>query len=448
MAYTLLLNGQEDFKLLLIVNLNHIQVNTIEKENIIIAVHYGKRIINLSIPAGNLVFNLKANAFPPPEDEAEEIQRALKEPVGCGRLKDIVPPDASVVIMGDDYTRVTPQEKIIPFVLKELNEAGVSDGRIKIIIAYGTHRPMTGDEIEKKYGRELMDRVRITGHDCHNNLVDKGVTRRGTHIIVNKEVLDADFRIAVGCVLPHHPVGWSGGAKMLLPGIAGVKTTNAMHLLGATEQQLGKVSTPCRDEMEDFAREVGLHFILNVLQTDNGELLKAVSGHFIDAHREAVSWGEKIYGVPFKEKADITISSAHPADYDLTQADKGLFSAELATKSGGEIILLSPCEEGIAPTHGKEMARLARYDDDTLLKKLNMGEVEDPFGVSECMYLNYIKRNFKATLTMDPVLTNIMGFNYLGADNIQEFIDKRIEAEPDIKIGIVHQSSEVLPRQI
>jgi len=432
----------------LIVNLNDIQVNTTKKDNKTIPVHYGKRIINLNIPAGNLAFNLKANEFSPPADEAEEIKRALREPVGSGRLKDIVPPDASVVILGDDYTRVTPQAKIIPLILDELNEAGVSDDHIKIIIAYGTHRPMTKDEIEKKYGRELMQRVRIAGHDCHNNLVDKGVTRRGTHIIVNREVLEADFRIAVGGVLPHHPVGWSGGAKMLLPGIAGVKTTNAMHLLGATEQQLGKVSTPCRDEMEDFAREVGLHFILNVLQTENGELLKAVSGHFIDAHREAVRWGEKIYGVPFKERADITISSAHPADYDLTQADKGLFSAELATKSGGEIILLSPCEEGIAPTHGKEMARLARYDDETLLKKLNAGEVEDPFGVSECMYLNHIKRNFKATLTMDPVLANVMGFHYLGADNVQAYIDKRIEAEPDIKIGIVHQSSEVLPRQI
>ncbi|MDD4107854.1 MAG: nickel-dependent lactate racemase, partial [Prolixibacteraceae bacterium] len=325
-------------------------MNNTEKDKKIIPVHYGKRLIDLSIPSGRLAFNLKANAFSPPEDEQQEIRRALREPLGCGRLKDIVSPDASVVILGDDYTRVTPQDRIIPLILDELNEAGVSNDQIKIIIAYGTHRPMSEDEIEKKYGRELMKRVTITGHDCHNNLVDKGVTRRGTHIIVNKEVLEADFRIAVGGVLPHHPVGWSGGAKMLLPGIAGVKTTNAMHLLGATEQQLGKIITPCRDEMEDFAREVGLHFILNVLQTENGELLKAVSGHFIDAHREAVSWGEKIYGVPFKERADITISSAYPADYDLTQADKGLFSAELATKPGGEIILLSPCEEGIAPT--------------------------------------------------------------------------------------------------
>jgi len=414
----------------------------------IIPVHYGKRKIDLTIPESNLVFNLKANEFPPPEDEAAEIERAMREPVGSGRLKDIVPEDASVIIMGDDRTRVTRQDKIIPVVLEELHAGGVSDDQIKIVIAYGTHRPMTEQEIEKKYGRELMDQVKIVDHDCHNNLIDKGVTRRGTHIIVNKEVLDADFRIAVGGILPHHPVGWSGGAKMLLPGIAGVKTTNAMHLLGATEQQLGKVITPCREEMEDFAKEVGLHFILNVLQTEDGKILRAVSGHYIDAHREAVKWGKKIYGAGFEEPADITISSAYPSDYDLTQADKGLFSAELATKQGGEIILLSPCDEGIAPTHGEQMAKLARYDDETLLKMLDAGVVEDPFGVSECMYLNHIKRNFKATLTMDPVLTNIMGFHYLNINDVQEYISKRIDLESNIKIGIVHQSTEVLPQKL
>jgi lactate racemase len=416
--------------------------------NEIIPVNYGKRKINLTIPKTNIVFNLKANEFPSSEDEATEIERAMREPVGSGRLKDIVPKNSSVVIMGDDRTRVTRQDRIIPFVLEELHAAGVRNEQIKIIIAYGTHRPMTKEEIEDKYGRELMSQVNIVGHDCHNNLIDKGITRRGTHIIVNKEVLDADFRIAVGCVLPHHPVGWSGGAKMLLPGIAGVKTTNAMHLLGATEQQLGKIITPCREEMEDFAKEVGLHFILNVLQTEDGEILKAVSGHYIDAHREAVKWGKKIYGAEFEEPADITISSAYPADYDLTQADKGLFSAELATKQGGEIILLSPCDEGIAPTHGEQMAKLARYDDETLLQMLDEGLVEDPFGVSECMYLNHIKRNFKAILTMDPVLTNIMGFYYLDISNLQEYINKRIDLESNIKIGIVHQSSEVLPQML
>ena len=185
---------------------------------------------------------------------------------------------------------------------------------------------------------------------------------------------------------------------MLLPGVAGQETICAMHLLGANDPQLGKVLTPCREEMEDVAREVGLHFIVNVIHNKEGIVLKSLAGHFVEAHRQAVNWGFEVFGVKFSEYADITLSSTWPADFDLTQSDKGLFSAELATRSGGEIILVSPCPEGIAPTHGEEMARLAQYSDNILWKMLDEKRIHDPFCASENMYLNHIKNNFKSTL--------------------------------------------------
>lgn len=413
----------------------------------VIPVHFGEKVIKLQIPKKNLCFNLKRNEFDAPEDPRVEIRRALQNPKGTKRLKEIVTKDSTVVILADDRTRVTPQKLILPLILDELHEAGIGNKQIKLVIAYGTHRPMTDEEILERFGQDIIDQIEIKHHDCHGNLVNRGITKRGTRIVVNKEVLNADIRIGVGGVLPHHPVGWSGGAKILLPGVAGTETVHAMHLLGATEQQLGKVLTPCREEMEDFARDVGLHFIVNVIQTDNGELLKAIAGHFIEAHREAVKWGMEIFGAKFAQAADITISSAYPSDYDFTQADKGLFSAEIATKPKGEIILLSPCYEGIAPTHGKEIARLAKYDDATLFKMLDDNVIEDRFGASECMYLNHIKRNFKATLTMDSILTNLLGFHYLEIDDLQEYLGERINLENDIQIGIVHNSSEVLPVQ-
>ncbi len=410
-----------------------------------IPVHFGERIIELGIPGKNVCFNLKRNEFTPPPDAGEEIRRAVQNPAGSARLSEIAYPGASVVILVDDRTRVTPQKLILPVILDELNRGGVRDEDIRLVIAYGTHRQMTESETVERFGSDIMGRVSIRHHDCHNNLINRGVTRRGTRIIVNREVMEADIRIGIGGVLPHHPVGWSGGAKIFLPGVAGTETVNAMHLLGATEQQLGKILTPCREEMEDFASDVGLHFIVNVLQTENGDLLKAVAGHFIQAHREAVRWGMQIFGAEFSESADITVSSAYPSDYDLTQADKGLFSAEIATKPGGEIILLSPCHEGIAPTHGREIARLSAYNDATLWKMLGEDSIEDRFGASECMYLNHIKYNFKTTLTMDPALTNIMGFYYLPPDEINEYLNHRIRLNENLRIGILHNSSEVLP---
>ncbi|MFA7229611.1 MAG: lactate racemase domain-containing protein, partial [Melioribacteraceae bacterium] len=250
-----------------------------------IKINFGNEILELDIPENNLVFNMKANEFPAPKSEPDEIRNSLLHPIGSKRLKDIVKPNQSVVILGDDRTRLTPQDRIIPIVLEELYSAGIKSDQIKILIATGTHRPMTNKEIELKYGRQLMDEVEIKNHSYKDfrNLVDKGTTRRGTRIIVNKEFLEADIRIGIGGILPHHPVGWSGGAKILLPGVAGEETTSDMHLLGATEQQLGKIETPCRQEMEDFAREVGLEFIVNVIMDSKGNVLKCISGHFIDA---------------------------------------------------------------------------------------------------------------------------------------------------------------------
>jgi nickel-dependent lactate racemase len=370
------------------------------------------------------------------------LDEYLQHRAGRGRK----PLNDSLERMVDDRTRKTPQKLLLPFVLDELNEAGVNNNQIKLIIATGTHRDMTEDEILERFGQDIVKRVAIENHDCFNNLIDKGVTRRGTKILVNKDVLDADIRIAVGASLPHHPTGWSGGAKMLLPGVAGKETVNAMHLLGATEAQLGKVMTPMREEMEDFAMEVGVHFIINVIINEKDEIVKAVSGHVIEAHREIVKWGMKLNGVDFKEKADITISSSFPFDYDLTQADKGMFSAARATKDNGEIILLSPCYEGIAPTHGEEMSRLAKYDDDTLWKMLEDDVIGNRFAASECMYLNYVKRNFKMTLTMnDPMLANIMGFYHLSVNDLQRYISHCIQLDKSIKVGIINNSGEILP---
>ncbi len=407
--------------------------------------HYGEKTIDFDIPAENLCFNLCRNRMDLPSDQSAEIVRALENPTGTGRLQNIVPRNSSVVIMADDRTRMTPQKLILPFVLEELNRAGVSDSNIRVVIAQGTHRNMTSREIVERFGEEVTGRVAIRNHDCSRDLVDMGVTGRGTRILVNREVMDADFRIAVGGVLPHHPAGWSGGAKMLLPGVAGRETVIAMHLLGATESQLGRIDSPCREEMEDFARKVGLHFIFNVILDENGRIVRAAAGHFIDAHREIVSWARKVNGVAFREKADITISSSYPFDYDLTQADKGLFSAALATKTGGEILLLSPCYEGIAPTHGQEMSRLARYDDATLWKMLEENVIENRFAACECMYLNYIRRNFKTTLTMDPLLANLMNFYYLPAAEVPAYVSRKLELHKGLRIGIVNNSGEILP---
>ena len=412
-----------------------------------IRVHYGKEMLELPIPADNLAFNLFPKKVSGTDNEQEVIEQALQRPIGCGRLCELVPSDASVVIIADDRTRMTPQDRIIPQVLNELYAAGVTKKHIRIIIAYGTHRRMSDSEVELKFGRKITSTVEIRHHDCldQSKLLDMGLTRRGTRIFVNRECMEADIRIGIGSVVPHYPTGWSGGAKILLPGLAGEETTYAMHLLGITETSLGQEVSPVREEMEDFAREVGLHFIVNVIHDDHGRVVHAVSGHFIKAHREAVRLGRDMYSAVYREKADITLSSPYPIDYDLTQSSKGLFSAELATKPGGEIILLSPCSEGIAPTHGDEMLRLGLYDNDRIRYMLDKRQISDPLSATECMYYNLVKDKFRTVLMMDSDLSRRLGFNHISPDALPGYIARRLEENRGLKIGVLNQSAELLP---
>lgn len=412
-------------------------------------IHYGKEILALNINDDALRYELRPLDIETIDDVSGEVLRALRNPINSNSLKDIVKKGDKVVILVDDITRLTPVKEILPLVLDEINQGGVPDKDILIVIALGTHRPMTKDEINNKYGEKIVKRVRIVNHDYldKSNLKHYGTTRRGTDIWVNRLVVEADVRIGIGNILPHFPTGWSGGAKILLPGVAGEHTTGLFHLLGATEQQLGKVDTPCREEIEDFATITGLEFILNTILDRNGKLVHIVAGHFIAAHREGVKWGKKVFGVPYKEKADITVTSTYPIDNDLFQASKGIFSAMLSTKEGGEIILLSPCYEGISPTH-EELAELALFPDEELFKRIrDPNSPHDPLSITAALYFNTVKRGFKVTVVCEGISDETLrklDFNPLELSQIQRYLDTLLKEKP-MTVGLIHNSTETVP---
>jgi len=291
--------------------------------------------------------------------------------------------------------------------------------------------------------------VAVINHDCHDeeNLVSFGTTRRGTDIWINRIVAEAVVRVGVGNIVPHHPTGWSAGAKIVLPGVAGERTTAQMHLLGATEQRLGEVETPCREEMEDFARETGLHFIVNTVLDRDGQLVRAEAGHFVAAHRQGVRWAQKVYGAPFHHKADITLVSTYPIDFDLFQADKGLFSAAVCTKEGGEIILVSPCYEGVSPAH-PEVVELGCLSDSELWEMAQTECGQDPLSIAEVLYFNSLKRPFRVTLVSEGIsreTAHKMGFGYVEPSGFRDYLAARIGAAPETTVGILRQGTETLP---
>ena len=170
---------------------------------------------------------------------------------------------------------------------------------------------------------------------------------------VNKKILEADYVVGLGNIIPHCDAGFSGGAKIVQPGVCGFATTAATHIAAALldEIPLGDLNNPCRQGIEEVAGKVGLKFIINVVMSPSGEVIDVFAGDFIAAHRAGAILAEQVYGVEIPELADIVIVSSQPGDIDFWQGEKALISAYFCVKKGGIIIFVAPCYEGMEHNH-------------------------------------------------------------------------------------------------
>jgi len=321
---------------------------------------YGKETIEFSLPRDNLIGVYSPKDFPAVPDIQREILRAINHPIGTKALRELAKGAKKVVLVADDNTRLTPADQIIPVLLAELNATGIKDEQITIIIALGTHRFMSADEILTKFGEEVVRRITIKNHDFRDieAMEDLGITPNGTHILVNKEAYQADFKIGIGSIVPHYIPGFAGGAKIIQPGISGEQTTAETHLLStrAPRSYLGLRDNPVRVELNSIARAVGLDTIINTVLNIQGEVVGVFYGDTVEAFNAGVELSREVYSVEIPEEADIVVASSYPCDLEFWQAHKALYPSDLAVKAGGIIILLTPCYEGVSVTHGDILA--------------------------------------------------------------------------------------------
>ena len=321
----------------------------------VISIPYGDTTIDIAIPTGHPVHVLAPRPALPAPNPAAEIRRALANPIAAAPLALAACGARQVVIAADDLTRQTPVEIIIPILLDELNRAGVPDGDICVLIALGTHRPMSEGEMLAHFGPEVMRRVRVVNNPWQDpaQMVDLGVTGNGTPLEVSRMALETDFLIGVGSIVPHHIPGYSAGGKIVQPGLSGAATTGATHYLSTRTRRsyLGLAENPVRQEIDQIAARVGLKAVLNVVLNPDGSLVRAFYGDFIQAHRAGVEVSRQVNGAEFEAQADIVIAGSHPCDIEFWQAHKSLYPADMAVKEGGTIIVVTPCPEGVSVTH-------------------------------------------------------------------------------------------------
>ncbi|MGB8226758.1 MAG: nickel-dependent lactate racemase [Sedimentisphaerales bacterium] len=313
----------------------------------------------IELPDGNIGGIYKPAEYLQEDNESRIFEKALANPIGSGPLDRIVKTGMKIVIVVDDITRSTKTELMLPLVLKQLKVAKIKNEDISIFIALGTHRQMTEQEIRLKYTHQAAENHQIINPDWKKKqdyqVVEKSPD--GFEIKVHKAILEADFVIGLGQAVPHMYAGFGGGGKIINPGCCEEQTIGQMHWLShtvPTEKRFGVRENKVRALVDDVAIKSGLKFIVNEIPKQDGTIAKAFAGDPIEAHRGACRFAAQIYCVKVKQ-ADIVIADSYPADIDLWQSIKAMYSAHFAVKKGGTLIFATPSPEKISSQHPEIM---------------------------------------------------------------------------------------------
>jgi nickel-dependent lactate racemase len=321
----------------------------------------------------------------PVPDVTAAVTQALSSPLGTPPLRELARDRRDAILLVPDRTRSIPLPAILPPVLAELEAGGLGPEQVTIMVAVGTHRPMTREELRRHLGPVICSRFRVLNHDWQSvdGLVDLGQTPGGTPVVVNRRYVEADLKLAVGAVKPHVVVGWGGGAKIVQPGVGGGATTGATHWASASymgREVTGQVDTPMRREIEAAVDLSGLDFLLNGATNLQGEMIGFCAGDFRLAFRRCVKMALEANDYistldPPVQRADILLSGTAGRDM-WNGGSAGMVAAEHLLRPGGTVVQFAPCSEGVSQRH-PEVARWGYRPYREVRSLVEAGEIAD-----------------------------------------------------------------------
>lgn len=311
---------------------------------------FGAGTQEAEVPEKNLLGGLHANEVELGLTGEAEVRRALAEPIGSPRLREIVRPGEKIAIVTSDITRPMPTYKVMPALLDELYAAGIKAEDITLVFALGSHRKHTDEERKKLAGERAWKEIACVDSDPAD-CVHMGVTAAGTPVDITRVVAEADRRICLGNIEYHYFAGYSGGAKAIMPGVSTRDAIQSNHsMMVRPDACAGALETnPLRMDIEEAGAICGIDFILNVVLSEHKEIIRAVAGHPVKAHRAGCAFLDTLYLKELPHGADIVLVSqgGAPKDLNLYQTQKALDNARHAVNPGGVIVLIGSCKEGL-----------------------------------------------------------------------------------------------------
>jgi len=324
---------------------------------------FGKAGAQIDLQDGYEYVVLDAKSAVSLEDPDRAIEAALDSPIGGLSLAELARGKTSAAISVCDITRPAPNRVVLPHVLKRLESAGIERSRIVILIATGLHRPASDSEIREIVGEEIARSYRVENHDArelesHQHL---GTSSTGTPAWVDKRFVSADVRMTLGFIEPHLMAGYSGGRKLVVPGLAAQETIKVIHSPKFMRERLaveGSIeSNPLHRELVELAGMAGHQFMVDVALSHERGIAAVFAGDPVAAHAKGVEFVSRTLLQELDRPVDavITTGAGYPLDLTYYQCIKGITAASHIVRNGGRILVLGACAEGCG---GPEFSRL------------------------------------------------------------------------------------------
>ena len=406
---------------------------------------YGKSFKEFDIKDENIMAELGQNSVKYELTGIDEVRRALREPVGTPKLSEIVKRGEKIVIITSDITRPMPSKTVLPAVIDELMASGAEYKDITVVFALGSHRKHTEEEKRYLVGDEVYEKVSCIDSDVQQCRM-LGTTSRGTPVEIFDRVADAERIICLGNIEYHYFAGYSGGAKAIMPGVstrAAIQANHSAMVMDAA--RAGAVDdNPVRQDIEEVTQFVKIDFILNVVLDENKNIIKAVAGHHVLAHREGCRFLDWLYKIKIPGKADIVITTpgGFPKDINLYQAQKALDNAKHAVRDGGIIILLASCTEGYGEEVFERWIKEASSVDDLVTKiKANF-----ELGGHKAAAIALVEKKSRVFIVSDMEHEMSEKLYMEPFDSMEEALNKAFEVMgPDARVLLMPHGGSTLP---
>ena len=328
--------------------------------------NYGKGVLPVELDEQWDVSVIRKPAMPVLPDPADAVEKALAAPVNSASLIEQARGKASACVLVCDITRPVPNALLLPPVLRQLLDAGIPRDRICVLVATGLHRPNEGDELAELIGNQwVLDNFRIENHFARNDAdhVDLGTTSKGTRVKLDRRFVDAELKIVTGLVEPHFMAGYSGGRKVIAPGVAHKDTITTFHnarfMAHPKADSCVLEGNPLHEEQLEIVRKLGEVFAVNTVLDEHRQLSFVNFGEVTGSHLDAVQFAAQYTVVPVSRRFRTVLTSAagYPLDQTYYQTVKGMVVPTDILEPGGNLIVVSECAEGVGSSEYADAQR-------------------------------------------------------------------------------------------